>query len=218
MHYICRRPVKVCWCTYLPKDAIEIRCTVVVLQHPSEEKQCLRTAPMLKAGLTPGKCIIVKGKKFTPSRKCWDIQGNDTLLLYPGPKAVDIDSLPSVSANGKPYTIILIDGTWPQARSMYHNSPCLHQVQQIKLRPSKRSEYVIKTQPSECCLSTVESGANALSILEENPTINQLLLRPLHALCDFQLQHGAVEHRSKEFKNQNGCKSLLNPSDHQIGT
>ena len=57
--------------------------------------------------------------------------------------------------------------------------------------------YVVRTQPSEGCLSTVESVALAISILEENPEIIDQLVNPLKALCSFQLKHGAVEHHDK---------------------
>ena len=32
----------------------------------------------------------------------------------------------------------------------------------------------------------------------------QILTRPLEALCDFQIQHGACKHDSKEYKIKNG--------------
>lgn len=32
----------------------------------------------------------------------------------------------------------------------------------------------------------------------------QILTRPLVALCDFQIRHGAVQHQSREYKIENG--------------
>lgn len=62
------------------------------------------------------------------------------------------------------------------------------------------SEYVIRSQPTEGCLSTLETGAEALSLVEQSAVYKDVLLRPLRALCEFQLGHGAVTHQSKEFR------------------
>ena len=47
----------------------------------------------------------------------------NTLLLYPGPDAVDIRELPPVEDG---YNLILLDGTWTQAKGMYVNNELLH--------------------------------------------------------------------------------------------
>lgn len=60
-----------------------------------------------------------------------------------------------------------------------------------------RSLYVIRTQPSEKCLSTVESAGLAISIMEGDTSIMEKLVQPLKALCTFQIRHGAVEHQDK---------------------
>lgn len=68
---------------------------------------------------------------------------------------------------------------------------------QVSLPELGPSLYVIRTQPSEYCLSTVESAALAMSIMEEDKSIVDKLVQPLKALCTFQLNYGAVEHQDK---------------------
>lgn len=100
---------------------------------------------MLTFSLEPGKCItyrylknilikknfsivstssfcffISRGKRF-PSTKNEELSeildDPDTLLLYPSPNAVPLNELLPVGTNGqKPYNLILLDGTWPQAK------------------------------------------------------------------------------------------------------
>ncbi|MGH0185266.1 UNVERIFIED_CONTAM: hypothetical protein FKN15_017367 [Acipenser sinensis] len=76
--------------------------------------------------------------------------------------------------------------------------------QMVQLKTSLSSQYVIRTQPTNTCLSTLECAAIALSIMEKNDSIQEVILRPLKALCSFQLQHGAQVHHSKEHLLKNG--------------
>uniref|UniRef100_A0A8C9AKU5 tRNA-uridine aminocarboxypropyltransferase n=1 Tax=Prolemur simus TaxID=1328070 RepID=A0A8C9AKU5_PROSS len=75
---------------------------------------------------------------------------------------------------------------------------------EVQLKTNISSQYVIRMQPTNRCLSTLECAAVALSILEKNSYIQETLLRPLRALCSFQLQHGAQIRLSKEHLLKNG--------------
>ncbi|XP_061719614.1 tRNA-uridine aminocarboxypropyltransferase 2 [Cydia pomonella] len=195
----CKRPQVVCWCAALPPERLQPRSNIILLQHPAEEKRCLRTAPMLQLGLAENKCLIFKGKKFPQPRhdNLEDIliQPN-TLLLYPSKTAIDINDL--VNDNDS-YNLVLLDGTWPQAKAIYASSPILHNLRQVKLITSTVSSYIIRTQPTEGCLSTLETAAEALSQLEKDTKYRDQLVQPLHMLCQYQLDNGAVTHQSKEF-------------------
>ena len=199
----CKRPVPVCWCPGLPKHPVCPASRIIILQHPAEVRRCLRTAPMLALGLETGKCVVFRGKKFPlPKHEglAEILDDKNTILLYPSPDAIALNKLPPVGINEqKPYNLILLDGTWPQAKAIYHSSPPLSFLRACKLVGVPTSEYVIRTQPTEGCLSTLETGAFALSILEGDPALKDKMLGPLHYLCRFQLENGAVTHQSKEF-------------------
>ena len=81
---------------------------------------------------------------------------------------------------------------------------------QIKLSQTGVSEYVIRTQPDEASLSTLESVAYTLSWLEASPSLYDKLVQPMRMLCQYQLKHGAVVHHSKEHIN-NKSRQLVTP-------
>lgn len=190
-----------CYCFSLPVVPLETRNRVVMLQHPAEQKRCLQTGRMLQLGLAEGRCLLYRAKLF-PNTKADDTlrsilaDTRRTLLLYPTKDAVAIDEIDPAEG---PFNVVLIDGTWPQAKAIFTRSPALQKLRQVKLVGSDTSHYVIRTQPAEGCLSTLETAASALSTLEKDPSIKQQLVQPLIELCRFQLENGAVHHQSREF-------------------
>ena len=57
------------------------------------------------------------------------LESPNTLLLYPGDDAVDIVDLPA----GIPYNLLLLDGTWAQAKGIYTQNPALRKLKKVFL-------------------------------------------------------------------------------------
>ncbi|KAH9370375.1 hypothetical protein HPB48_006707 [Haemaphysalis longicornis] len=135
------RPPSVCWCCSLPANPVPISSKVYILQHPGEVKRNLSTAPMLEAALSSEQCLILRGRRFSRER-CGALESilgeaapsGDTILLYPGPEAKDVRELATVQQRGRGYNIVVLDGTWSQARSLFFNSPQLHSLPQTLCR------------------------------------------------------------------------------------
>uniref|UniRef100_H2LB27 tRNA-uridine aminocarboxypropyltransferase n=1 Tax=Oryzias latipes TaxID=8090 RepID=H2LB27_ORYLA len=196
------RPQKVCLCPFLPSRPLEVSTCLYVVQHPAEESRVLRTVPLLATCLPQGKCNIIVGRRFSEEKHpelAAVCQDSRTLILYPGPKSQNLEELVRCQDVGSiNHNVIIIDGTWSQAKNMFLKNSMFHLPKQVQLNRTLSSQYVIRTQPSNICLSTLECAAVALSVLERNDEIQEVLLRPLKALCSFQLQHGAQIHHSKE--------------------
>ncbi|XP_010876422.1 DTW domain-containing protein 2 [Esox lucius] len=222
----CCRPQKVCLCPFLPVHPLEVSTCLYIVQHPAEESRALRTVPLLAACLPPGKCKVLVGRRFNEERNpelaavCRD---SGTLILYPGPDARNLEELvqnqdqdlvgdQDIKTVGR--NVIIIDGTWSQAKDMFLRNALLHQPKQVQLsRSDQTSQYVIRSQPSNICLSTLECAAVTLSIIEKNEAIQEVLLKPLQALCSFQLQYGAQVHHSKEHLIRHGMYDKQMPKN-----
>ncbi|CAG5091426.1 Oidioi.mRNA.OKI2018_I69.PAR.g13043.t1.cds [Oikopleura dioica] len=116
-------------------------------------------------------------------------------LLFPSEDAISCENLPDNAA------LIAIDGTWRQARNMLFTSTGLSDLPKCRIDLSKKqfkNQYIIRTQPEEGFVSTLEAIAAALAESECNPSLYDTLTAPLRALCAIQLEHGAQQHHSKQ--------------------
>ena len=192
----CERPQRVCWCEYLPVPKISLKShSVIIIQHPSERKRKIRTALMAVHGLNESNCQIYVRRKVTSTDELSKtLLSSKSYVMYP---SKDSKNLTTVTCDKTFTNIVILDGTWDEAKKIYARSPVLQSLPTIHLDLDKQSEYVVRTQPSEKCLSTIETIAHSLAILEYDSTISERLLRPLQMLCKFQLSHGAVEHEDK---------------------
>lgn len=116
------------------------------------------------------------------------------VLLYPGAEALNLSEVSTVAPNhsGKTLMVVILDATWSGARKMLRLSPALRRLPRIMFTPTQPSRYVIKQQPQEGCLSTLEATHELLMVLEERgldryPDSGQLL-DIFKRMQDYQIQ------------------------------
>lgn len=187
---ICARPETVCLCNFIPKN-VSISTKVIVLQHPAEQNRQLRTVPLLKAALPEDKCIVVIGKRFLNLK---DMISIPTALLFPGKDAIECREV----FPGTFEQIICLDGTWPQARRLYQKNPLLQTLPKVMLSSSRKSVYLIHTQPTVHHLSTLESVARAIEEMERLDGLENKLIAPLKEMVRTQFKYGACAHSTQQ--------------------
>ncbi|CAF0728337.1 unnamed protein product [Brachionus calyciflorus] len=214
----CDRPVNVCLCPFLPETIkLDKHIKIWIFQHPFEDKRPLRTTRILEKCLEKNNFKILKGRKFTVERfpELEKVYNNEnTYVLYPSEDSINLEqfrNLVNINENRlitdkevlvndeTIFHVILIDGTWPQASGIFYTNKQLHKLKQIKIDTDFKSEYTVRTQPREFFLSTLETVSVILSTIEDKPQIYHDLVRPLKALCEYQFEHGAQPHQSKEY-------------------
>lgn len=116
-------------------------------------------------------------------------------LLYPSRQAKTLGDLP---ASEKPRQLIIVDGTWTQARTMLRDLEQLNDLPHFKLAPTQPGRYRIRLEPTDTSLSTVEAAVAALRETEpETSGLDQLLVA-FEGMVQRQLDHPRVgrEHYS----------------------
>jgi len=170
----CRRPVSVCYCPALPR--IETATKIVILQHPRERDMPIGTARMASLCLPQAELHV--GVRWTDSAPLARALGDPTrppILLYPGPGARDILREPPRG----PVTLVVVDGTWAQAKTVVRDNPVLHALPRYAFATPEPSQYRIRREPRAEYVSTIEALMHVLGVLEGEPARFRSLLDPL---------------------------------------
>ena len=87
----------------------------------------------------------------------------------------------------QPITLVVVDGTWSQARTLVRVNPALAALPRIAFTPRQRSAYDrIRREPADFCVSTIEALAEVLNVLEPDGEPFDPLLVPFHAMVERQ--------------------------------
>ena len=187
MCYRCFWPAALCWCGSI--RPMPTRTRFVFLMHPKEFKEekagtgrlthlCLPNSE-IHMGVDFDRDETVQALLHDPS--------NFPVLLYPGKDSLNLSTAdePQLSAfksqlSQRNLLVFLLDATWSGARKMLRLSPSLQRLPRIMFTPSAPSRYVIKQQPVEGCLSTLEAVHELLTVLartglDDYPDSGQLL-------------------------------------------
>jgi DTW domain-containing protein YfiP len=206
----CLKPAGLCVCALIRPLASRHR--VLILQHPQEPDKDLGSArlahlalpnselriglswPNLKAALGRGASSLV-----LPSRWAALYLGSGIKAAESGPKAPAGPSSPRlrlVDKKGIPLSdeagvlaqlegIVVLDGTWSQAKALWWRNAWLLKLRRAILVPGRPSLYrELRKEPRRECLSTIESIALALEALGEDPATSGGLTALFRELLD----------------------------------
>ena len=161
---------------------------MLLLQHPRERDVPIGTARLAHLCL-PGSELRV-GVDFDDDARLHAVlaDSRDAYLLFPGPRAIDVAAVKPAG----PITLVVVDGTWWQARKLLRRNAMLAALPQIRFTPSAPSNYRIRKEPAEHCVATVEALAQVLGALEGDPERFAALRRPFDAMIDTQLHYAKI--------------------------
>jgi hypothetical protein len=168
-----------------PEARADNRVFLLILQHPQERREPLATAAAAVATLRRAKLAVglswpnlarALGRDADPGR--WGV-------LYLGsahPEAfAGGQQLAVLGRGGEPVEhtepvlrrlegIVVLDGTWSQAKTLWWRNPWLLKLHRIVLNPSSPARLGrLRREPRREALSTIEAAALVLRHIEPNP-------------------------------------------------
>ncbi|MBZ4418244.1 tRNA-uridine aminocarboxypropyltransferase [Myxococcus sp. RHSTA-1-4] len=179
----CRRPESACYCAQLP-PRLETQTRVVFLQHPRERRVAIGTARMAHLALSNSE--LHEGVDFTGHPRLEELAARpeSVAVLFPGEDAISVEQ----ARERPPETLIVVDGTWPQARKIVTRNPVLAGLPRIGFVPRRPSNYRIRSEPADHCVSTIEAVVEILGILEGDTARFDTILRAFEYMVDTQLE------------------------------
>ena len=194
----CRKPMELCVCAALAEH--KSRLSVLVLRHPQEKDRVLGTARLIELQI-PGSRVATwlswrnldaaLGKRADP---------RDWGVLYQGPKSDrpmrGAGPVIALGRKGEPLPdqraaltglrgILVLDGNWSQAKTLWWRNPWLLKCRRLVLNPARPSAYgELRREPRRDSLSTLEAAALALSAAEGDEALYGRLAAPLVLLVE----------------------------------
>lgn len=182
---------------------METRSRIVLLMHPKEYKR-QRTGTGRLACINLAKAEILPGLAFDGHPRVRELTadpGNLCFFLYPGPGALDLSAgagggpparLVAELAAGRRLVVFLVDSTWACSRAVLRESPEIAALPRLMFTARDRSRWIIKRQPRDYCLSTIEAIHELLCALEaaglEDYPDKGRLLAAFAAMQDYQVE------------------------------
>lgn len=156
--YACYRAKKHCLCASI--KPFSTRTRFVILMHTKEaKKQRTGTARLAKLCLKNAELLI--GTDFTSDERVNSLLRDPAyspFVLYPGPKAVNFKTLgKELLPEGKIPLVFVVDGTWECAQRLLYRSRNVRALPRLSFSRGYTSKFIIKKQPGEHCVSTIEA-------------------------------------------------------------
>ena len=184
----------------LPVEPYANRVRVLVLQHPQEPDKELGSAALLVRALENAELRVGLSWKSLKQIAGADAVPGNWGVLYLGAKGASFpEAVNFVSAKNNPVPaparldgLVVLDGTWSQAKALWWRNSWLTKLKRIVLRPERPSAYGrLRKEPRAEALSTIESVALALGKIDPGGA-------PLRAHLDDAFRRMLDEYRRRK--------------------
>ena len=179
-------------------ESIDNRLFVLILQHPQERRELLSTAPLVCDTLRNAKIAVglswpglarAAGAPVEPGR--WAVLHLGSARAEKLPERRELMLL---DRRGEPLAdpsailaglkgLVLLDGTWSQAKTLWWRNPWLLRLHRIVLDPPRPARLGrLRREPRRDALSTIEAAALTLRHIEAGPEAADALIAALERM------------------------------------
>ncbi len=186
----CQKPLPLCICDSV--TPLQSRLALLILQHPQEQDRALGTARLtalhfkgavVKVGLSWPSLAKALGRPVAdPSRWAVLYLGSAKAAeVEPGREIVALNRKGEAAENQRAILdriegVVLLDGTWSQAKALWWRNPWMLKCQRVILGPKRPSAYgELRREPRRDGLSTLEAAGMLMAALERRPEIETTL-------------------------------------------
>lgn len=194
----CGKPLWACVCDRV--SPLKTKTRIVILQHPQEDDVVLGTARIVTSAIASAR--IVTGLSWASLEAVLDgevIDRNRWSTVYAHKIPAGSESRTGVflmdrhgvTSNTRVDGIVVLDGTWSQAKTLWWRNPWLLKLGRIALRPKEASIYGrMRREPRREHVSTLEAIGATLTGLREDPAIETELGKLMRTMVQRARDHG----------------------------
>ncbi|NRP52425.1 MULTISPECIES: tRNA-uridine aminocarboxypropyltransferase [unclassified Marinobacterium] len=172
----CRLPITACICEY--RSEVESQVEFVVLMHRYETYKPTNTGRLIADSIAKTRVIEWQGRK-EPGDELTALLNDPSyqpiIVFPPAEDYLERMTTPvQVQQNSAKPLLILLDGTWRQARRIFRHSDYLQHLPVISLDEVRESSYGLRKAIHEGQLCTAEVAIALLEQLGDEPAANHL--------------------------------------------
>lgn len=191
----CGKPKDICVCDRI--TPFETKLRLLVLQHPQEGNLDLTTVPILARSL-PRMTVKVGLSWSSLAHALGDeVENGRWAVIYPTKLSEDVppelraanvlvlDKKGRLREDDAPPLegLVVLDGTWSQAKTLWWRNPWLLKLARIVLNPREPSIYgKVRKEPRREYVSTLEAVADVLPALGESEEVRSALRRAMRTM------------------------------------
>ncbi|MCP3102334.1 DTW domain-containing protein [Myxococcus sp. K15C18031901] len=168
----CNLPVHLCLCTEIPR--VETRTRFLLVQHALEIRKKSNTGRVASLALA-NSALLTHGSP-SDALDASLLSEPGTWLLFPDGPTAPVDAPP-------PRQLVVLDGSWSQARRMSQRLPVLRTLPRLVLPPLPPGLLRLREPTHPAGMSTLDAIARAVALLEGPETAE-----PLERLAALRVQ------------------------------